>query len=269
MNLRSTLAALGALASAALAPPAQADRYDVDVSRFATGAGEPVVDEAGFRNMARDLGMALRPRFAGPPSTPGSLGFVVGYDLVLTDIDETASHWTTPVDDPGNTLAASQLSIRKGLPWSFEVGGTLTRLHESSMWAMGLDVKWAFVEGIDRAPDFGLRLHVTSVLGNRDLSMLLAGGDLVVGKTFGVGGLLQLTPYTGYAGTYVRASSHVIGTFPEGGLEPTTFVVDDQHIGTHRALLGLRLLASVADFGFEAAVGPDVQTYAFRAGLSF
>ncbi|MGM0576302.1 MAG: hypothetical protein ACQEXJ_11280 [Myxococcota bacterium] len=265
------IAAAAVVVLLSAAPAAHADRYDLDLSRFATAGsdGGLVVDEAGFGRMSRDLGMALRPRFAGPADTSGALGFVVDYGLSLTDVDETAGHWTTPVDDPGNTLAVSRLSLRKGLPWSFELGGTLTHLHDSSIWGVGMDVKWAFVEGLRNAPDVGLRLHVTSVLGSRDLSMLMAGGDFVLSKTFGVGGLLQLTPYAGYSGTYIRATSHVLGRFEAGDLEPETFIIDDQHIDAHRATLGLRVVASVVDMAFETALGKDAQTYSFRLGLTF
>ncbi|MCB9728353.1 MAG: hypothetical protein H6744_04520 [Deltaproteobacteria bacterium] len=252
-------------------PAASAGRHDVALSGFGSfdADGKLVVDEAGFERMARDLGLAMRPRFGGPASTVGSLGFDVGYSLVLTDIDERKSYWTHAVPDPDKTLKVSQISLRKGLPYSLEVGGVLGHLHGSSLWSFAFELKWAFVEGLDHAPDIGIRLHVNTVVGSRDLAMLTTGGDFLVGKTFGLGGMVQLKPYIGYAGTYIRATSHVIGVFRTGGLQPTTFILPDQNIGTHRALLGLRLLATVVDLGFEAALGKGTQTYAFRAGLNF
>jgi hypothetical protein len=159
--------------------------------------------------------------------------------------------------------------VRKGLPYSLEVGGVLGHLHGSSLWSFAFELKWAFIEGLRNAPDVGIRLHVNTVVGSRDLAMLTAGGDFLIGKNFGLGGMVQLKPYIGYAGTYIRASSHVIGVFRTGGLEPTTFVLPDQNIGAHRAIIGVRLLAAIVDLGFEAAVGKGTQTYAFRAGLDF
>lgn len=259
--------AAGVLASA---EPAEAARFDLQLAEFATledGALE--VDSAGFEAMSRDLGLALRPRFAGPGSTLGSLGFDFAYGYVLTDIDETSDHWTRPVASPAGTLAVSQLIVRKGLPYSFEIGGVLSHLHDSRMWAIALELKWAFVEGFRAAPDIGLRNHINTLVGSRDLAMLTVGSDLLLSKQFGLGGMVQLTPFLGYGFTFIRASSHVLGRFPEGGLQPATFIMPDQNILAHRGVLGLRVLASVVDVGVEAALGKDVMSFGFRTGVSF
>jgi hypothetical protein len=270
-RLTALSACLAALALFATAGPASAARHDISLSGLASfdTDGSLSVDKAGFERLSRDLGLAMRPRFSGPASTVGSLGFDVGYALVLTDIDERKSYWTQTAPNPDKSLKVSQISLRKGLPYSLEVGGVLGHLHGSSLWSFAFELKWAFIEGIKNAPDLGIRVHVNTVVGSRDLAMLTAGGDFLIGKSFGLGGMVQLKPYIGYAGTYIRSSSHVIGVFRTGGLQPTTFILPDQNLGTHQALIGLRLLATVVDFGFEASLGKSTQTYAFRLGLGF
>ena len=270
----SWLTRLGTMTAAALlvastGSPADAAKYDIQLANFATlGDSGLVIDEAGFNRMARDLGLALQPRFSGPATTVGSLGLDIGYNLAMTDIDQAANHWTTPIEAPEDLLLVSQFAVRKGLPYSFEVGGVLSYLHDSRLWGIAVEVKWAFVEGFEYAPDFGLRAHLNTVVGSRDIAMLSTGADLMIGKTFGLGGLVQLTPYGGYAFTYVRASSHVLGFFSEGDVKPVTFILPDQNILAHRGVIGVRMVATVVDVGVEAALGL-VQSFSVRLGMNF
>ncbi len=265
-------AALGIACAAAISLPAasaHAGRNDFHLASFGSIAegGGLSLDGDGFQSFAGDLALSLQPKFAGPGSTLGGLGMDMGYELSLTDIDAGSSHWQTAVDDPASSLMASHFYVRKGLPYSFEMGGILTHLHESNVWAVALELKWAFVEGHKYAPDIGVRTHVNTLLGNRDMVMVTSGGSIFISKAFGIGGLIQLTPYGGYQLTFVHARSHVLGRFTAGSLRPTTFILPKQNFLRHRGLLGLRLLAGIADFGFEAALG-NVMSYSFKVGLN-
>ena len=252
-----------------LTAPAHAGRNDFHLASFGSVAdgGGLSLDGDGFQSFAGDLALSLQPKFAGPGSTLGGLGMDMGYELSLTDIDAGSNHWKTAVDNPASSLLASQFYVRKGLPYSFEMGGILTHLHESDIWAVALELKWAFVEGHKYAPDIGVRTHVNTLLGNRDMVMVTSGGSIFISKAFGIGGLIQLTPYGGYQLTFVHARSHVLGRFTAGSLIPTTFILPKQNFLRHRGLLGLRLLAGIADFGFEAALG-EVMSYSFKVGLN-
>ncbi len=258
--------ALTALAPAAIlwATPAQAQRYELDLSTFGGAGG---TDEAGFQSLVGDLALAMHPKFAGPGSTVGGLGIDIAYGIALVDIDETKDYWNDAVGEPGGALQVSHLHVRKGLPYSFELGGVVSHLHESDIWGVGLELKWAFIEGNHQAPDFGFRTHINTVLGDRDLVLLTSGGDLMLSWTFGIGGLVQTTPYAGYELTYVHAKSHVLGAFAEGALQPSTFILPTQDFLRHRAVVGLRVVAGIADFGFEAGLG-ELQSYTFKVGLS-
>lgn len=262
---RSWLVCVAALACLA-SPEASAGWMDFQLVGF--GNVDGTVDGKGFGAFSADLGLAIAPHGAGPAQTTGSRGFAIGYQLALTDIDAKASHWTRPVSTPQSVVAVSQLSVRKGLPYSFELGGILSHVHESSLWAVALELRWALVEGYEYAPDFGLRVHGGTLLGSRDISMVTAGLDGLVSKQFGLGGLVQLTPYLGYSLTFVHATSHVLGRFAEGALQPSTFLLPDQNLFEHRGLIGLRVVASIVDLAFEAAVG-ELQTYSLRAGFTF
>lgn len=258
------LAAVGLLAPG---PSALAAANDVSLTAF-LGQGDDSHDYAGFDQLSRELGLAMQPRFGGPAATLGSRGFDFAYNLATTAVNAGDAHWTKAVDDPVTSLRASQLHVRKGLPYSFELGGTVTRLHELDLWAIGFEAKWAFVEGYRLAPSVGMRTHVSTILGSRDLGMLCAGMDATIGKAFGIGGLVQVTPYLGYALSYVQSRSHVLGTFEPGHVKLKTAIIDPRHLVDHRTLVGLTLVASAIELGFEGAIG-DVDTYTLRVGLNF
>lgn len=253
------------------APQATAKTYDLQLWRFLPhdeAGASTGLDGRGFEDLSRDLALAFQPRFGAPATTVGSLGFDIGYALTLTDINQDASFWTKATEDPGDLLMVSQFQVRKGLPYSFAIGGVFSHLHDSNLFAIGLEVKWAFVEGYEKAPDIGARLHVSTIVGSRDLSTISTGADLQVSKAFGLGGVMQLVPYVAYSFMYTRATSHVLGVFDEGDLTPSTDILPDQNIFTHRGILGLRMVFSVADFGFEAALG-RTHSFSMRAGLNF
>ena len=245
-----------------------AEGLQIQLSKFGSiGPNGLAMDTDGFENFSGDLGLTLHPRFAGPGSTLGSRGIDLGYNVSFIDIDESAEHWLKPIGAATDLLTTHHIYVRKGLPFSIEIGGILTHLQGTDIWAIALELKWAMIEGHKYAPDIGLRTHVNTMLGNRDLVMITSGGDLTISKSFGIGGVLQLIPFAGYELTYVHTRSHVLGLFTEGNLKPTTFILPSQDIVRHRALIGLRFISGLLDFGFEASLG-ELQSYTLKVGLN-
>ncbi len=175
-------------------------------------------DNELFKAFARDFGMVMSPRLMAPAETLGQAGFSLGVEASLATIDNTAEHWAraTPEqgDTPASTLSTMQIHVQKGLPFSFELGGTLTKLMGSDAFALGGELKWAFNEGFYYLPDIAVRGSVNRLLGNRDLDMLTGGIDVSISHPFGVGGLLAITPYAGWNLLFVSASSHVLDATP-------------------------------------------------------
>jgi hypothetical protein len=253
---------------AVLLVPASVMALPFDLRLASLGDGDGSVNSKAFEGLVHDLGLAVRPHVGASGATVGMLGFDVAYGVSVTDIDATAAHWSLTAADPSDLMVVSQVSVRKGLPYSVELGATLSHLHDSPFWGIGLELKWAFVEGFELAPDIAARLHASTVIGSRDLTLVTAGSDLLVSKRFGIGGVVQLVPFAGYSMTYVFGASRVLGHFDAGALVPETFLLPDQHVFTHRGLVGLRLTATVADIAIEASLG-DVMTYSARLGLTF
>ncbi|MDP6944264.1 MAG: hypothetical protein QF464_08950 [Myxococcota bacterium] len=250
----------------ATAAPSHASRYDFSLASFINSEGN--VNSPGFEGLSRDIGLAFQPRFGGPAATYGGAGFDVGYAVTLTDIDQNGAHWTATGVEPDDMLALSQVSVHKGLPYSFGLSATIGHLHGSGLWGIDLGTKWAFVEGYEYFPDIGLQVQVGTVVGNRDMSLLRVGAELQISKAIPLGGLLRLTPYAAYSFTFIRATSHVLGVFQEGDVEPSTNILPDQFLLNHRGVLGVRVTSTMVDVGIEAALG-EIHSFGFRLGLNF
>lgn len=241
-----------------------------------------VVDISGFKSYAAELGVAMSPKFLGPASTLGSMGFEVSFNLGLTDINQNNQYWKwdnthnrPPVaDDPGGLLITNQIKIRKGLPYSLQIGGVITHLHQSDLWGIGLEVGWALQEGYRYIPDIAIGGSVNTVLGADDLAMLNVGWVIIASKSFSIAGLFSLVPFAGYNGIYINASTHVTGTFPEApsgqqASEPAIFVIGQQDIFRHRAIIGLNAVATYVTVGTEIGIAPNLMSYTFKIGATF
>ncbi len=145
--------------------------------------------------------------------------------------------------------------MRKGLPFSFEVGGSLAWLVESRMMAPTVDVRWALHEGFRYAPDFAARASLTHVIGARDLNLTTLGLDGTLSKGFGVGGVVHLAPYVGWTVMMVAASTRVVDPTPSDTADvEKNFVFPDLELTSnvhHRLGFGVRALFSFLSVGVQ------------------
>lgn len=271
------------LALALVVPLAASAQVDIHLAPFGSiGKSGIQADLAGFKSLAGDLGQIMGPQLLGPGDTTGALGFDVGLALSVTNIDESREDWQKAVASAPSTLQTFEVHVRKGLPYSVEVSGTVTHLLESDLWGVGMHLKYALLEGYRFIPDLALRTGVSTVLGSREMSLLISSSDVTISKTFGAGGLLSITPFLGYGFTYVRASTYVIGFFPTSAPQPAKFVIeegpnpddptetiDPNNIYRHRGLLGIRVASVHASLALELAISDGIQTFTTRLGADF
>jgi hypothetical protein len=238
-------------------------------------------DVDAFKSLTRDLGLVFAPRFMSPAETLGEAGFDVGMELSLSSVDNSAAHWRALDGGSPNNFLTGQLHVRKGLPFSLEVGSTLTHLFESEMFALGTEAKLALNEGFLYLPDLAVRGTFNTVLGSSDLNLATLGFDISISKSFGVVGVLNITPYAGYNYLTVIASSRLLDVTPEDPTPPTIneesgelefqpeFVFSTQTQSINRFFGGLRLLVGVLNITLEGAFADSVQTYSGRIGFDF
>ncbi len=268
--------AVAALVVGVGGPDALARSYNPDLGAFyrpSPTPGQPgTVDVSGFKDWAGELGVAMAPRFLGPATTLGSMGFEVSLEVGLATIHGGRDYWKGAASDPGNVLVTNQVRIRKGLPYSLQMSGLVTHLFESDLWGIGLEVGGALVEGFRYVPDLSLQTSVGTLLGAGDLAMLQVGLGVIASKTFNVAGLFTVAPYAGYHLIYVNAGTYLTAGKVEASSTPAKvemFVIDGQNLFRHRAVLGFNVVATYVTAGTEFGLGPGQTTYAFKVGTQF
>jgi len=281
--MRRLLCCVALVVAPALALPALADSQDFQIYRL----GDPTQDATAherFRVFANQLGVALSSFNLSPPETLGHSAFNFAFEYAAVKVDASEGAWPRAGKPPTDMLLLPTVHMRKGLPFSFELGTKISYLQFSRMAAATVEVKWALNEGFFYFPDLGVRGHATRLLGTRDFGLTTAGLDIGLGKQFALGGMLTLTPYAGWNLVYVNASSGVVDFRPDRSLadaqtRPTEFTgVFDQvsmpQNHSNRFYGGLRFVSYVFELGAEVSYtktfgDKKVLGFAGKLGLDF
>ncbi len=215
-----------------------------------------------FRAFAREMGAAITSINLMPPETLGHAAFAVNGEVSVVNISNRV---TIPTERAfTGTLLIPSVHVRKGLPFSTEIGARVGWLDRSRMAVGTLEFKAALNEGFTYLPDVGVRGHFTRLFNTRDFDLYAAGFDIGVGKQFAIGGMVTLTPYVGWNQVYVGASSDTIDFRPERTLQeasanPQAQLQDagsyeDLSLGGNahaRFYGGLRFIGGVVQLGLE------------------
>lgn len=259
------------------------------------GLGRPQSDEltdpavARYRALATELGFVVGPRLLAGADSLGSAGFELAFALSYTGISAGSDYWQGTPEAPvfesavtgGTTPSgfwAPTLQVRKGLPFSSDLGLSMAYLGGSSMLALGLDLKVGLFESyLPRyVPDVALRAAVGHLVGAPELTQTTLEFDLLASYTFVVKGAFRVTPSLGLGRMMIRTSSGVLDETPAEVVDPADqtqgpggslyrFPVlrfGDHHItrlflGAH-AVYGFGFVGYFLDVGFiPSSIGAD------------
>ncbi len=272
----STLVTLALALLLLTAPAARANDYnnDLNLSRLYNGFTTNVDRNSAYRSLMSQLGLVLAPQFHAPAETTGFNGFALSAKYAATTLDNKADYWTNGLNrSPDPVMSTLSLEARKGI-WfpvpSFELAAGFTHLVDSHMFVLNASAKVALHEGFLHWPTPALAARFTGqrVVGNSQVDMTLLGLDISASKSFGVGGVINMTPYVGYNVLWIIADSQVIDSTPgvdslqcsvDGSCDmnqpippgqfctdadcSNNYVFDDQDaILRHRLFLGLRMI---------------------------
>ncbi|HCF62079.1 MAG TPA: hypothetical protein DFS52_29305 [Myxococcales bacterium] len=278
--MRRLLSGMAFLASHLVAFTVFASSGDFQLYQLGNPSVVPEANE-NFRIFANQLGAAVSSFNLSPPETLGHSAFNFAFEYSAVSVDTSAAVWPREGaaqgrKPPVDLLLIPALHVRKGLPFSFEVGTRVSYLQFSRMTAATVELKWALNEGFFYFPDLGVRGFATRMLGTRDFGLTTAGFDIGLGKQFALGGMLTLTPYAGWNPLFVDMTSRIIDFAPARTLEQAqTQPLADTDAFTHVALLsnrsnrfyfGLRLIGYVVEVGAEVSY---TKTYGDREVLAF
>ena len=290
--MRRLAPAVAAAALALLARGARAEPLDVDLVRL--GAPDPAVwleldaQQGGtmtpatadllaheakqrFAVLSAEVAMAMSSALLQPASTTGHSGYDIAleasYGTVHSDaigqappLGFTNQPWATRSTDP-TALLTSGVHVRKALPFSFELGGRLTYLTQTSYLAAQGEVKWALNEGLEYVPDIAVRAAYTRLFGQHTWNLDLTDLDFMVSKRWGVSGVTSFTPYVAARLAMVRASTEMLdfGPFraaptpgdPNAGYT-TVAGFPELRMNLYRTTIGVRMTAHVVSIALEA-----------------
>jgi len=231
-------------ATLGLAPAARANPYDISLRGLgrpmSTSLSDPAVER--YRLLSSELAISLMPKPTQPAETLGMSGFEFSITNTVTGIHSKADYWQ---GQPGNpvlegvlpshgsrqvpgSLWTPTLHFRKGLPFSSEIGFSASYLSFSEMFMVSGEGKIALYESYLRwVPALSLRAAVGRLFGSSDLDMVTGEFDVMTSLPFGIGGMLQATPFAGYGRMYAHVNSGILDETPYTVLDSA----GDQHGG--------------------------------------
>jgi hypothetical protein len=201
-------------------------------------------DNVAWRNLMSELGFAVAPTAFHPARTTGVGGFALTLEAAFTKINadqfstatdgtrrqywhdgtqgavDPNSHQASIVNNsPDSILQVYSLKARKGLPYGFEVTGSLGYLANTSLWVMGADIRWALLEGFRTGalgyfPDVSIGSGVRTVSGSSEFYLTTVGIDAEISKPITLADSAVLTPYIGYQRLIIFADSTIVNATP-------------------------------------------------------
>jgi len=212
---------------------------EIDLESVAEWGGESIADPSvmteAFSDLVRQLGSSISNPMVLGADTVGIYGFEFGATTTVSLIssDGTAlepSSWERfhPEGEPGSILVLPRVYVRKGLPASIEVGGSIGPVLGSSPSVVGGYVRAAPLEGYSDMPDIVLQAgysgfvgHDQLELGAMDLSGTI-GFTIPFGRVVGVNSA-SVAPWVGAGRIQVHAQPNLsIDDALDLGLSPVS-----------------------------------------------
>ena len=266
---------------------------DFKLSRLGTSSGcggEHNKQSANdFKILSHEISSILAPMHFAPAKTLGEEGFEIAVESKMSFSTEDNSSWKalnknnpgdqlkepTGTDSDGNNTYAApdvfatiQLHMRKGLPFSFEVEGVFNWLADSEIFYVGAGLRWAITEGWWFLPDLSVRAHVGTIVGASELSLINVNMDIAISYTWGLGGIVGITPYAGYSLLTSWASSRpLVLTASNGSTFESVFGRINNHLS--RGFVGLELKGDFFVFDVEGEFGKEVMSVGVKIGANF
>jgi hypothetical protein len=218
--------------------------------------GWPIPNQNAFNGLARSYGLALAPLDLSPANTIGINAVETEFSFAFSSLTDDSSSWVSAVNTttPPTQLNTTRFTLRKGLPYSFELQGQLGYLLDSELWTLGAGVKWALNEAVRSFPiDLSLHAHANRLAGSTQLDLSTVSYGASLGTQFGILGMVNIAPFVSYRPMMIFAGSTTLdatpGKFdaPGTGMDSgsTAFVFSRTEETINRASAGLRFLFGV------------------------
>ena len=205
-----------------------------------------------FENVMANLGAAMHYKGVSPGEALGVLGADVSFELSATDAETDLFELAGgDAADLSGSLVLPRLHAHKGLPFGIDIGGVVGALADTDLTMVGVEVRFALIDGGLLTPALALRASASRVQGSTIVDLDNAALELTVSK-----GFLMFTPYAG-AGL-VRSRGRAVDN---DQFENVSIDQEKLFVGVN-VNLGLNIAAEVDITG-------DYTTYSAKAGIRF
>lgn len=185
-------------------------------------------DHAAWAKLMSQYAMALAPTAMHPARTTGYGGFELGVFGTMTTISKNESFIAKGTQGPitdGNKYSSSNNSPdgvlqvwgvtgRKGLPYGFELQGTLGWVGNTEMTVLGGGIRLAPFEGFRKFFDVSAGGYVHTMTGTNKVKMTVPAFDVQVSRQFPIAQQVIFQPYVGWQMVWINVDSGVIDTTP-------------------------------------------------------
>jgi hypothetical protein len=218
-----------------LAAPAEAQRMNLALSRLRVAGGTPdcpaafCADNDAWSSLATQLSGALIPPLVEPARTRGPRSFYLGVETMLTGIEASQGYWQLGTEGDGapgadrnrsvdSILAWTRVSIRKPLPFGFELGTSAGYLVNTDYFTLGLEIRWALLEGWTGrdwwVPDLAIRGAVQTLVGDAQFNTTVVAIDATLSNSVVIGDAFELSPYLAGQINWVFADTELVDLTP-------------------------------------------------------
>jgi hypothetical protein len=201
-----------------------------------------------FLALSKDLAATTSTKAIEPAAPLGISGFDVSGSASITNT-QAGAVWNKVSGDDMDQLIQTKLSISKGLPSGWDVGGFVSKVSSTNVSVAGVHVKYALLEGNAITPAIAVRGSHSRMGGVSGMTLNNTGLDVLISK-----GFVGFTPYAGVGTVYTNATAT--------GQRDESFSQAKSFVGVSWNILLLNLSAEYDKTGKNSSVG-------VKAGVRF
>ncbi|MFQ5589358.1 MAG: hypothetical protein ACE5HS_23480 [bacterium] len=202
-----------------------------------------------FKDFSEEIGLAISYLPMAPAEPLGILGWDIGVEVTVIDIDQGL--WSTAATaDPPGTVLFPKLHLQKGLLFGIDLGASYTKVPQSNIEVIGGELKYAVVSGNVALPAIAIRGSYTQLRGVDNFDLETYGADISISKGFAF-----ITPYAGYGQVWIKSKE-------------TAVLNIDETLNTSKPFVGVKVSLALINFVFEADFG-ELPMYTARFNVGF
>jgi hypothetical protein len=193
-------------------------------------------DNAAWAKLVSTYAMAIAPMAMHPARTTGYGGFDFSLWGSVTTIDSgkdyihrgtegaiSGGQFPSQNSSPDSVLQLYGVSGRKGLPYGFELQGSVAYMVNTELVALGGGIRWALLEGfrtgaLGYLPDLSVGGYVNTLTGSSKVRITVPSLDVQISKPFTLANQVVFQPYVGWQLLWILADSAVVDATP--GVDP-------------------------------------------------